>query len=525
MGAIFSRPNPGGVRIGLTIFFAVYAYLNRRHLARLLGGARKALLNGDRQKRKRLDNDDAAGTAGAAGESKDSRAAPGPASNPAAVPSPSSAATSHQRQSIASTPSAESPTASPAAAAAAAASPTAAIEERFEEAQERWPTFQQFATDADKKRLYGLYKYILQGTATPADAPPQTGEGSRDPIRRWKWEAWSGVQHDSSTAAKREYSELVFEIGTRGAKEGVPPTPATPRYPGKPPSNPASPAAAPAPVPAPIKPTVRPVAERFAAASEYLKDNGSSLGLGNTDLLAFYGWFKQAKNGPCTTSRPGMWSGMEKGYKWDAWSKLGGMSKETAMQAYVDALTKRAPNWEGGNAGGGGGSGGSSGSSGNGGSMGLNVVSTFASGKQGNDGTNDKDWQGHSAELHAAASAGRADAVATWLSKSRSIGQVDEKDDTGMTALMWACEKGHDEVVDVLLRGGAGLEVRSDDGETALHFAMGNKAIATRLIQAGADVNAKDNDGIVAGDMSKDDMQGPDRLMPDALARLLAARG
>ena len=31
--------------------------------------------------------------------------------------------------------------------------------------------------------------------------------------------------------------------------------------------------------------------------------------------------------------------------KWDAWNKLGSMSKEDAQRAYIAALTKSDPNW------------------------------------------------------------------------------------------------------------------------------------------------------------------------------------
>jgi acyl-CoA-binding protein len=32
-------------------------------------------------------------------------------------------------------------------------------------------------------------------------------------------------------------------------------------------------------------------------------------------------------------------------YKWDEWKKLGKMSKEEAMKAYVQALTEKVPTW------------------------------------------------------------------------------------------------------------------------------------------------------------------------------------
>jgi len=32
--------------------------------------------------------------------------------------------------------------------------------------------------------------------------------------------------------------------------------------------------------------------------------------------------------------------------KWDAWKKLGDITKEEAMNKYISELTKSAPNWE-----------------------------------------------------------------------------------------------------------------------------------------------------------------------------------
>lgn len=58
-------------------------------------------------------------------------------------------------------------------------------------------------------------------------------------------------------------------------------------------------------------------------------------------MLRFYGLFKQAVCGPCTLSRPGFWDPVGR-YKWEAWNHLGGMSRETAMAAYVDEMKKVA---------------------------------------------------------------------------------------------------------------------------------------------------------------------------------------
>ena len=51
--------------------------------------------------------------------------------------------------------------------------------------------------------------------------------------------------------------------------------------------------------------------------------------------LEVYALFKQGSVGDCNTERPGMIDFKGKA-KWDAWDAKKGMSKEDAMQEYVD---------------------------------------------------------------------------------------------------------------------------------------------------------------------------------------------
>eukprot|EP00795_Rhopilema_esculentum_P014174 gene14174-5179_t len=52
-----------------------------------------------------------------------------------------------------------------------------------------------------------------------------------------------------------------------------------------------------------------------------------------------YGYYKQAKFGPCKGSRPAFWDVVGRA-KWDAWSVLGDMPKEEAMENYVIEIKK-----------------------------------------------------------------------------------------------------------------------------------------------------------------------------------------
>ncbi|KAM6898739.1 acyl-CoA-binding domain-containing protein 4 isoform 1-T2 [Lycodopsis pacificus] len=58
-------------------------------------------------------------------------------------------------------------------------------------------------------------------------------------------------------------------------------------------------------------------------------------------MLRFYSLYKQAMCGPCSVPRPSFWDPVGR-YKWDAWRRLGEMSSESAMAAYVDEMKKVA---------------------------------------------------------------------------------------------------------------------------------------------------------------------------------------
>ncbi len=58
----------------------------------------------------------------------------------------------------------------------------------------------------------------------------------------------------------------------------------------------------------------------------------------NAALLQLYGLYKQATEGDVATEKPGF-SDLVGRAKWDAWNKLQGLSREEAMQQYIDLVT------------------------------------------------------------------------------------------------------------------------------------------------------------------------------------------
>lgn len=59
----------------------------------------------------------------------------------------------------------------------------------------------------------------------------------------------------------------------------------------------------------------------------------------NELMLRFYSYYKQATEGPCSNPKPAFWEVVKKA-KWDAWTRLGNMSRTEAMNNYVDELKK-----------------------------------------------------------------------------------------------------------------------------------------------------------------------------------------
>jgi acyl-CoA-binding protein len=67
--------------------------------------------------------------------------------------------------------------------------------------------------------------------------------------------------------------------------------------------------------------------------------------LDNETKLVFYALFKQITEGENKTKAPSKLKVVEK-YKWDAWKKLGKITKTEAMKKYVEELSKISPSWD-----------------------------------------------------------------------------------------------------------------------------------------------------------------------------------
>jgi ankyrin repeat protein len=101
-------------------------------------------------------------------------------------------------------------------------------------------------------------------------------------------------------------------------------------------------------------------------------------------------------------------------------------------------------------------------------------------------------WTGSSTVLHVAARQGYADFAALLL---KAGADVDARNEEGAMPLHLAAQYGHDEVARVLLAANATVDARRLYGLTPLHVAAehGRFPVVKRLLAARADVNARDN--------------------------------
>jgi len=103
-------------------------------------------------------------------------------------------------------------------------------------------------------------------------------------------------------------------------------------------------------------------------------------------------------------------------------------------------------------------------------------------------------------EMRESASNGDLTRWRLWLLLMRGA-DVNAKDIRDNTALHRASMHGHTDVAEILLEAGANVNAKDDiRGKTALHCAARNRHmdVARLLLEAGADVNARDGNGWTA---------------------------
>ena len=82
------------------------------------------------------------------------------------------------------------------------------------------------------------------------------------------------------------------------------------------------------------------ISDTFIKASNYLSQNKNiNVSVSNQDKLSLYGFYKQATSGKCNISKP-QGINMVQNAKWEQWYSLGEMTKEEAMENYIQIVKK-----------------------------------------------------------------------------------------------------------------------------------------------------------------------------------------
>jgi diazepam-binding inhibitor (GABA receptor modulating acyl-CoA-binding protein) len=85
--------------------------------------------------------------------------------------------------------------------------------------------------------------------------------------------------------------------------------------------------------------------QRFKKAVHFVRTAPPRPNSSNEEKLKFYSYYKQATEGDVSIAQP--WAvQLEARAKWDAWNSVKGLSKEQAMEAYVDLVSAGDKDWE-----------------------------------------------------------------------------------------------------------------------------------------------------------------------------------
>lgn len=226
----------------------------------------------------------------------------------------------------------------------------------------------------------------------------------------------------------------------------------------------------------------------FNHATGHVRQNAGKM---NKDhLLYLYSRYKYATEGPCQGSRPSGVFNFDGKAKYDSWKALGSnKTKEECKQEYVDKLDQVAAGWRAGY---------QPGekkkpSGGQAGTFGVKMSMMAQPVEENIDASSFDVCKQDDLEK-----------VKTTLNKSN----VDQVDESEMTGLMWACDRGNLPIVKYLIEDlGADVNKQDGEGQTCLHYAVSCEHIElVKYLTSLPNMNKEisDNDGLRAVDLTQD---------------------
>ena len=196
------------------------------------------------------------------------------------------------------------------------------------------------------------------------------------------------------------------------------------------------------------------MADLFDAAAEFVQMRTTATGdtpVPDHVLLSLYGYYKQATEGSCTSKKPGLLDFRGR-TKYDAWKRLGDMSQEEAQAGYVALVTQHfGPDWQ----------------TKDGGNQNVSgpVFSTL-----GNSIDDDDAGASEYPRIIEATQAGSSKDIVSILQDTPLA--ISDRDSEGCTALHWAADKGYREIASLLIDAGADIRAKDVDGLTPLDYAV-----------------------------------------------------
>lgn len=211
----------------------------------------------------------------------------------------------------------------------------------------------------------------------------------------------------------------------------------------------------------------------FWNACNYLAEHVELLS--SEQLLASYGFYKQATVGRCNTPKPSMFE-MRAKAMWKSWSKLGSMSKDEAKRQYIGLLDQVAGDWR------------------------SSVIKS-------------QGWVCVSSPSQEEQIPDSAKDIFDWvkegdLQRIRQLSRViaaNSRDECGLTLLHWAADRGHLDIVRYLISElKVDVNCLDNDRQTPLHYAAacGYLDVCKFLVDSQAEVAAKDCEGLAPVDVA-----------------------
>jgi len=235
--------------------------------------------------------------------------------------------------------------------------------------------------------------------------------------------------------------------------------------------------------------------QAFTEASVRFRKGGDNVS-SSIQLLA-YGLYKQATIGPCNTKKPGVWDAVGSA-KWNAWSQQGNMAKEEAMTLYIkvvdealnggdNMLDEEEPDFGS-----------------------VNVAKAYAK-TQSVMAQDVRVVDEEDKTLLHYASENALEKVSSLLESKADVNYSEKKTSeegqvARQTALILASDLGHLEMVKLLLKKNAQINLQDADGCSALHYAITceHVEVVKLLLESKADVEIESNDGETPKDLFLD---------------------